>query len=72
MKTLLKEKKMGLAKLLSDNSRYVDDLSILNYRNFSDLIANIYPKDLIMERSSNDDKDLDILSYIILYYYFRR
>ena len=27
MKTLLKEKKMGLAKLLSDNSRYVDDLS---------------------------------------------
>lgn len=58
MKTLLKEKKMGLAKLLSDNSRYVDDLSILNYRNFSDLIANIYPKDLIMERSGNNDKDV--------------
>ena len=58
MTSLLSDKRMGLAKLLSDNSRYVDDLSILNYRNFSNLIADIYPEDLVMERSGDDDKDI--------------
>ena len=58
MKSLLKQKRLGLARLLSDNSRYVDDLSILNYRNFSNLIADIYPEDLVMERSGDDDKDI--------------
>ena len=58
MKSLLNQKKLGLARLLSDNSRYVDDLGIQNYRNFDHLIADIYPKDLIMERSGNDDKDV--------------
>ena len=58
MTSLLRDKRMGLAKLLSDNSRYVDDLSILNYRNFSNLIADIYPEDLVMERSGDDDKDI--------------
>jgi len=62
MTSLLSDKRMGLAKLLSDNSRYVDDLSILNYRNFSNLIADIYPEDLVMERSGDDDKD--ILCYL--------
>ena len=58
MKSLIKQKKFSLARLLSDNSRYVDDLGIQNYRNFDHLIADIYPKDLIMERSGNDDKDV--------------
>ena len=42
MKSLIKQKKFSLARLLSDNSRYVDDLGILNYRNFDHLIADIY------------------------------
>ena len=58
MKSLIKQKKFSLARLLSDNSRYVDDLGIQNYRNFDHLIADIYPKDLIMERSGNNDKDV--------------
>lgn len=55
MKSLLKQKKLGLARLLSDNSYYVDDLGILNYSNFENLITDIYPKDLVMERNGNDD-----------------
>ena len=38
MTSLLRDKRMGLAKLLSDNSRYVDDLGIPNYRNFSNYV----------------------------------
>ena len=65
MTSILKEKRMGLTKLLSDNSRYVDDLSILNYRNFPGLIAEIFPKDLIMEMSGNNDKDVCYLDIML-------
>ena len=47
MKSLLTSKKMNLAKLLSNNGRYVDDLSVFNYLNFANLISDIYPSDLV-------------------------
>ena len=37
---LIKEKKFNLAKILSNNGRYVDDL---NYLHFESLIPRIYP-----------------------------
>ena len=74
--SLVKNKKFGLAKLLSNTSRYIDDLCIVNYKHFHLLIDNIYPKDLIAERNGDDDKNADYLDikinigkvYIRLYF----
>ena len=61
MITLIKEKKFSLAKLLSNNTRYVDDLATINYLHFERLIPHIYPSDLKMERSGNDNKNINYL-----------
>ena len=61
MKKLLSEKKINLAKLLSNNCRYVDDISIINYLNFGSLISEIYPSDLAVERSGDDNKHINYL-----------
>ena len=61
MKALLKDKKFSLAKLLSNNSRYVDDVNVVNYKSFHDKAKEIYPMDLILERSGENDKDLAYL-----------
>ena len=61
MSSLVKNKKFGLAKLLSNTSRYIDDLCIVNYKHFHLLIDSIYPKDLIAERNGDDDKNADYL-----------
>ena len=58
MKRLLKEKKFGLAKLLSNNNRYVDDVIILNYKRFGNKSHEIYPGDLLLERNGADDKNV--------------
>ena len=34
MKQIVKDKKFGLAKLLSNTSRYIDDVSVVNYKHF--------------------------------------
>lgn len=61
MKRLLQEKKMGLAKILSNNKRYVDDLSIINYLYFHKLIKDIYPNSLEMERAGSNNKIINYL-----------
>ena len=61
MKKLMQEKKFGLAKLLSNNFRYVDDLIIMNYLHFQNIIKDIYPPSLDMERSGNNNKDINYL-----------
>ena len=65
MKSLLASKKMSLAKLLSNNGRYVDDLCVFNYLNFANLISDIYPEDLVMERSGDNNKDINYLDITI-------
>ena len=65
MKSLLKDKKLNLARLLSNNCRYVDDLNIINYLNFENLISTIYPPDLKMERSGDNNKIIDYLDITI-------
>ena len=57
MKTLLREKKFNLARLLSNNSRYIDDVNIINYQHFFEQSKNIYPPDLSLERSGQDDRN---------------
>ena len=61
MKQLLKNRKFNLAKLLSNNSRYVDDINIINYKHFKNISADIYTKDLQIERSGEDDKEINYL-----------
>lgn len=61
MKKLLQEKKMGLAKLLSNNKRYVDDLATINYLYFHNIIKDIYPQSLEMERAGNNNKIINYL-----------
>ena len=56
MKKVVKEKKFGLARLLSNTSRYVDDINIINYQNFLHLIPQIYPVDLQVERNGENNK----------------
>jgi len=55
MSSLLKDKKFGLARLLSNTSRYIDDLCFINYKGFDNIKSKIYPSDLIAERSGNND-----------------
>ena len=61
MQSLLRAKRLNLAKLLSNNCRYVDDLITVNYLHFEQLIDNIYPSDLKMERSGNNNKLINYL-----------
>ena len=61
MKQLLKNKKYGLAKLLSNNKRYVDDLITFNYLYFHNLIRSIYPASLDMERAGDNNKNVNYL-----------
>ena len=58
---LLKDKKMNLAKLLSNNCRYIDDISIINYKAFDKLVNKIYPQELIACRNGNDNKHIQYL-----------
>ena len=61
MKQLLKNKKINLARLLSNNSRYVDDINIMNYKNFDKIVMDIYPIDLEVERSGANNKNINYL-----------
>ena len=61
MKRLLQEKKLNLAKLLSKNQRYVDDLATINYLYFHMIIKDIYPESLQMERAGSDNKNVNYL-----------
>ena len=61
IKKLMQNKKLNLAKILSNNCRYVDDLITINYLKFQDIITDIYPLSLEMERSGNNNKDVNYL-----------
>ena len=67
MRSLVKDKKWNLAKLLSRNSRYVDDLITLNYTNFGTLYSDIYPEGLLMERSGDNDGVINYLDLNITF-----
>ena len=41
-----------LCQLLSNNSRYIDDISVLNYLSFGDLAKRIYHEELLLEEST--------------------
>ena len=56
MKNLVKERKLGLARLLSSSSRYVDDINIINYNKFRYLVPQIYPVGLEVERNGVNNK----------------
>ena len=56
MKDLVKDKKFGLAKLLSNTSRYIDDICVVNYKHFDSLLQKIYPADLLADRNGVDSK----------------
>ena len=61
MKNLLKQKRFGLAKILSNIKRYVDDVIIFNYLYFHNLIRSIYPPSLDMERVGSNNKNVNYL-----------
>lgn len=61
MTNLLRSKKYGLAKLLSNTSRYIDDICVINYLNFNEIIPKIYPPELLAERSGVDNKAVTYL-----------
>lgn len=42
-----------LAKDLNNNSRYIDDISVLNFLGFGELAKRIYHKELILEESTS-------------------
>jgi hypothetical protein len=41
-----------LAFVLSNNSRYIDDILVINHIGFGDIAYKIYPESLILEKSS--------------------
>ena len=66
--SLIKDKKFNLAKRLSSNKRYVDDLGVINYTSFTSRIPEIYPPDLLMERSGDDNKFVNYLDIAVNIY----
>ena len=68
MQKLVKTKNLKLAKELSNNSRYIDDISTLNLSvNFGTLSKEIYDNSLVLEQSSESglrDNFLDLHIYI--------
>ena len=43
------------------NFRYIDDLLSAAFRNFSNHLAQIYPRALVLNKSNNDDTQVDYL-----------
>ena len=57
----IKQKKIGVARLLSKTTRYIDDLCIFNYKRLDKIIPSIYPDSLEANRCGLDNKDyLDV------------
>ena len=54
MSQLVKEKKFGLSKLLSNTFLYIDDLCFRNYQCLDTLKDKKYPSDLVAERSGEN------------------
>ena len=66
MDSLLKNKeKRPLARSLSYNCRFVDDLISIDYQHFGNLYPKIYPEGLLMDRCGNDDRKVDYLDLTI-------
>ena len=61
MTNLIRGDKIGLARLLSNTSRYIDDFCIVNYKFFDKLIPQIYLIDLEANRCGNNNKIIDYL-----------
>ena len=64
----MKERKLGLAKILSSTCRYID-ICVINYKFFDKLIPRIYPESQIADKSSNDESVvlyLDVLEMEII------
>ena len=61
IQNLMQQKKLNLAKILSNNCRYVDDLITMNYLHFQNIISEIYPPSLEMERSGEDNRNINYL-----------
>ena len=54
MQKLMKEKKLGLAKILSHTCRDIDDICVVNNSFFDRQLHKIFPDSLIANRSGND------------------
>ena len=46
-------KNLALAQTLSNNSRYIDDISVINYLRFGELAKKIYHHSLLLEESTS-------------------
>ena len=68
MMKLLKSKKFNLARLLSNTSRYIDDINNINYKSFLRLAKDIYPAELLLSRCGNNDKEVAYLDIKINIY----
>ena len=51
---LMKEKKLGFAKILSHTCHCIDDICVVNCNFFDRQLHKIYPDNLIANRSGND------------------
>ena len=65
MTNLMNNKMLGLARILSNTSRYIDDLCLINYKHFESLIPKIYPNSLKASKSGNDSKNVEYLDIMI-------
>ena len=64
MRDLLDSKnpnKLKLAKTLSNNSRYIDDILVCNYTDFIDIAKLIYPNSLPLSQGNNNDLEENFL-----------
>ena len=66
MKDLMKSKTFNLARMLSNNTRYIDDVCVFNYTEFESLIPLIYPADLVADRCGDDNNDVVYLDSRVL------
>ncbi len=64
MMKLVKEKKLHLARKFNNTFRYIDDLISLNNSNFADQLAHIYPAELELKETTEDQ---NICSYLDLF-----
>ena len=68
MRNLIKKKeKLNLARLLSMNSRFVDDLISIDYQHFGNLYPEIYPAGLNMERCGDNNRLVNYLDLTLTF-----
>lgn len=61
LRTLKRNNQWDLLNKMCQMNRYIDDIIVFDIPNFNNVLKNIYPPDLVAEKSNRDNNNLEYL-----------